>query len=222
MLRDRTRLALIVVLLLAVVLTVIFSARSGKDTALPSATAVDIGQVQTQAVHSYAQGLTSTARALPTSTATDTLEAITEEASTAASTAASASVSPTPSCYRLKFLQDVTIPDNTIMTPAQVFTKTWQVQNTGLCAWRAGFQLVLIGGLAMGGSPYMLPASANPGAKLELSIKMVAPTNQTGILQGTWRMTDDGGNQFGDALTVVIVVGSGTAAAPTPSATGTP
>lgn len=221
MLRDRTRLALIVVLLLASVLTVIFSARRGQDTALPSATPVNIGQVQTQAVHTYAQGLTSTARALPTSTPTDTPEAITEEASTA-STAAPASVSPTPSCYRLKFLQDVTIPDNTIMTPAQVFTKTWQVQNTGLCAWRAGFQLVLIGGLAMGGSPYVLPASANPGAKLEVSIKMVAPTNQTGILQGTWRMTDDGGNQFGDALTVVIVVGSGTAAAPTASATGTP
>src|SRR5512143_4176374 len=140
---------------------------------------------------------------MPTSTETFTPEPATETASTA-------SISPTPSCYRLKYLQDVSIPDNTIMTPAQVFTKTWQVQNTGLCAWRTGFKLVLIGGDAMGGSPYVLPATANPGAKVELSVKMVAPTNQTGIVQGTWRMSDENGNLFGDALTVVIVVGGGT------------
>jgi hypothetical protein len=108
------------------------------------------------------------------------------------------------------------------MTPAQVFTKTWQVQNSGLCTWRTGFKLILIGGDAMGGSPYALPAPANPGAKVELSVKMAAPTNQTGIVQGTWRMSDENGNQFGDALTVVIVIGNGTGAPPTKAASPTP
>jgi hypothetical protein len=51
---------------------------------------------------------------------------------------------------------------------------------------------------------------------------MAAPTNQTGIVQGTWRMSDDNGGLFGDALTVVIVVGSGTGAPPTIPATATP
>ncbi len=224
MFRDRTRLALALVLLLALVLTVVFSVR-GNIQAPPSPT-VDLGAVQTQAVSTFASGLTSTVEALPTSTSSSTPEpataAATETAVTGTAATAATSVSPTPSCYRLKFLQDVTIPDNTPMTPAQVFTKTWQVQNTGLCAWRTGFKLVLIGGDAMGGSPYVLPATANPGAKVELSVKMVAPTNQTGIVQGTWRMSDENGNLFGDTLTVVIVVGNGTGAAPTSAPTATP
>lgn len=222
MLRDRTRLALIVVLLLALAAIIVLSVQALKPTPAPPPT-VNIPQVQTRAVLTFSQGLTSTARAAPTSTSTNTPEPATEAAS-AESTASTAAVSPTPSCNRLKFLQDVTVPDNTVMTPAQVFTKTWQVQNTGLCAWRAGFQLILIGGDAMGGSPYVLPATVNPGAKVELSIKMVAPTNQTGIVQGTWRMSDQNASQFGDALTVVIVVGRNGTSAPPPTigATATP
>ena len=214
--RDRIRLALVFVLLLAVVLMVVFSLQTRRQAA-PSPT-VDVAGVQTRAVRAFIGELTGTALAEPTQTATDTPVPTTAAASSEA-TASTSSASPTPSCYRLKFLQDVTIPDNTILTPAQVFTKTWQVQNSGLCAWRPGFQLILIGGAPMGGSPYVLPVTANPGAKLELSVKMVAPTNQTGIIQGTWRMSDQGGNLFGDSLTVVIVIGvspgSGSTVAPT-------
>jgi hypothetical protein len=223
MLRDRTQFALVLLLLLALVVIVVLSVRGNKQA--PPSPTLDVGPVQTGAVGTFAHDLTRTAFALPTRTSTatavtDTPSPTTTEAASTASTGTAAS--PTPSCYRLKFLQDITIPDNTLLTPAQVFTKTWQVQNNGLCAWRPGFQLVLIGGVAMGGSPYALPATANPGAKVELSVKMVAPTNQTGIIQGTWRMSDDNGSQFGDALTVVIVVGNGTVASPTVAATNTP
>ncbi len=212
---DRRRIVLIGVVLLAVVLTVIFGVLSARQQP-PSAPTPNIAQVQTKAVQSFVNGLTSTAGAMPTSTATDTPEpTATPPAMTSESTS---SVSPTPSCYRLKFLQDLTIPDNTVMTPAEVFTKTWQVENSGTCAWRPGFQMVLIGGTAMGGSPYIVTQQVNPGAKVAISIKMVAPTNQTGLIQGTWRMTDDQGNQFGDALTVVIVIGN----TPAPPPTATP
>jgi cytoskeletal protein RodZ len=225
MFRDRTRLALVLVLLLAVGLAVVFSVRGNIQAPPPSPTD-DLGAVQTHAVSTFASGLTATVQAIPSSTSTATSEPVTEAATATAGTGTAATAAtqgtPTPSCYRLKFLQDVTIPDNTAMTPAQVFTKTWQVQNTGLCAWRTGFKLVLIGGDAMGGSPYVLPATTNPGAKVELSVKMAAPTNQTGIVQGTWRMSDDNGGLFGDALTVVIVVGNGTGAAPTSPATANP
>ncbi len=217
--QDRSRLVLVAVLLVALVLTVVFSVRGALQTPPPTPTAVNISQIQTKAVLNFANGLTSTAQALPTGTATDTPEAATQAASATGSTAA---VSPTPSCYRLKFQQDVSIPDNTLMTPAQVFTKTWQVQNSGLCAWRPGFKMILVGGNAMGGSPYMLPSTVNPGSKVEISIKMVAPTNQTGIIQGTWRMTDDAGNQFGDALTAVIVIANTTGVPTTVGSTATP
>ncbi len=215
---GRMRLVVVAVLILVLALTVVFSVRGANQTS-PSPT-VDVAVVKTDAVETFAQGLTGTAYAMPTSTIAATIterptDVVTE-------TAGTDSVSSTPSCYRMKFVRDVTIPDNTPMTPAQVFTKTWQVENNGICAWRVGFKLVLIGGLAMGGSPFTLAATVNPGGRIDIAIKMVAPTNQTGILEGTWRMSDDNGTPFGDALTVVIVVGSATGPAPTLGATATP
>ncbi len=215
--QNSTRLVLIGVVVLALILTIIFGVLASRPAPPPSPT-VDLGRVQTQAVLTFANGLTSTAAAVPTNTATETPPP-TETPVAAVPTGPTSSVSATPSCYKLKFVQDVTIPDNTLMTPAEVFTKTWQVQNNGTCAWKPGFQMILIGGSAMGGSPFTVPTTVNPGAKFEISIKMVAPTNQTGVIQGTWRMTDGSGNQFGDALTVVIVIPAGTAV---PGATATP
>jgi hypothetical protein len=51
---------------------------------------------------------------------------------------------------------------------------------------------------------------------------MAAPTDQSGIVQGTWRMSDDKGIQFGEAMWVTIVVGNGTGTPPTVKATATP
>src|SRR5512135_532599 len=212
---DRTRLALLAVLLLAVIGAVVFSLRDGGKPPSVDAPTVDISQVQTKAVLAFANGLTSTALAVPTGTLTATPQA----ASTVVSTE---SVSPTPSCYRLHFVKDVTVPDNTPMTPAQVFTKTWLVENTGTCTWLAGSKVILVGGLAMGGSPFSLLQPVGPGGRVQISIKMVAPTNQTGTVQGTWRLTDPDANPFGDAMWVTIDVG-GTGKTPlAATATATP
>jgi hypothetical protein len=134
----------------------------------------------------------------------------------------SGSTTATPLCNNLKYVRDVTIPDNTGMSPAQVFTKSWLVENNGTCAWHAGFQVVLIGGAAMGGSPFRLIQDVGPGGRVQVSIKMVAPPNQMGIVEGTWKMSDDSGAAFGDYMSVVIVVGSGTNTPATASATSTP
>ncbi len=218
MLQNRIQLGLMGALVVALILIVILGVKAANPPVPPPVPTTNVGALQTEAVGTFAGGLTSTAQAItPSGTATET-PAPTETAGTPST----ASVSPTPSCYRLKYLHDVTIPDATIMTPAQGFTKTWQVQNNGTCAWRPGFQMILVGGTAMGGSPYVLSAAVNPGAKTEISIKMAAPTTQTGLIQGTWRMTDENANQFGDALTVVIVIGNASSVAPTAAATGTP
>ena len=100
-------------------------------------------QVQTQAVATFAFGLTQTALALPTSTQTPTNTSTPTETSTPVPPqATSTSVLPTDSCYSLTFLSDVTIPDNTEMTPGDQFTKTWRVKNSGSCVWDAGFKLL--------------------------------------------------------------------------------
>ena len=216
MLQNKTRLAVVAVLLLALVLTVLFSLRAAQQNRpIPVAT-VNVNLVQTEAVSTFISELTSTAFALPTSTSTNTPLATSTLQGTDA-------VSPTPSCNRLLFIKDVTIPDNTVMTPAQVFTKTWLVENSGTCAWRPGFKLILVGGDAMGGSPFTLVQPVNPGDRIEVSIKMVAPTNQTGTIQGTWQMSDENDTLFRGFLTVVINVGGTTTGTPpVPSATATP
>jgi len=214
MLQNKTRLAIVAVLLLAVLITVLFSIRAVRQTTpIPT---ISVSRVQTEAVATFAAGLTSTAAAMPTSSATGTPLPTSTFIETEA-------ISPTPSCYRMKFITDITIQDNTPLSPADVFTKTWRVENNGLCAWRPGFKLVLVGGDAMGGSPLILSQAINPGERTEISVKMAAPTDQTGAITGAWRMTDDNGTFFGDTLTVVITIGgSGTSTSPTLVATTAP
>lgn len=194
---NRTKLAFVAVLLMALLLVVTFSARgTGPNKAMPAA---NIGEVQTAAVETFAAGLTGTTMALPTASAT----------STTAPTSGVSSIgtgSVTPKCLSLHFIRDVTIPDNTDVIPAQVFTKTWLVQNSGTCPWQPGFQVVLVGGAAMGGSPFKVAQSVGPGGTIQISIKMAAPTNQTGVVQGSWMMADANGSTFRDLLYVLVVV----------------
>lgn len=211
---QKKSLVLVALLVAAFVLTVVLGVReSDRTDAVPT---ISIGDIRTEAVETFASGLTATLASAPTSTAS----------STGVPTLATASTgSGTPTCNRLRWIKDATIPDNTPMTPAQVFTKSWLVENSGTCPWQRGYQVILVGGLAMGGSPFPLATAVTPGGQIQISIKMVAPTNQTGIVQGTWRMSDSNGATFGDILTVVIVVGGGTLAPPSATlgaATATP
>lgn len=48
-----------------------------------------------------------------------------------------------------RFIEDVTIPDDTAILAGTSFTKTWLVENNGDAAWGAGFQLVYVNGVNM-------------------------------------------------------------------------
>ena len=162
----------------------------------------NFSDVQTAAVATFASNLTQTAVASPTSTPT----------LTPTITPTMPSATPTPSCYHLRFIKDVTIKDFTSMNPGETFTKTWLVLNDGTCAWKPGFQFAFYGGDPMGGSNYTLTHPVNPGGYTNLSIAMTAPSG-TGIVIGTWSMSDMTGWFFGQALTVKIDLGGET---PTP------
>ncbi len=177
--------------------------------------------IQTLAVMTYQAQLTQTALANPTSTPSPT-ESPTPAATFAAPTAGSpvapvaspaASSGGSSTCYGLSFVKDVTIPDNTQMTPGQSFTKTWLVSNSGSCAWESGFIFNVVGGDAMSGVAVTLNQRVEPGRQYEFSIPMVAPTNKTGEIKGTWRLSDANGNFFGDGVYVLVKVGGATATA---------
>lgn len=215
---------------LLVVASVLLSAcGSGQPEATPT---VDIEVVKTEAVATFAFGQTQTALALPTETATATLTPTATTTQTPIQTATPATpiitgVIPTRSCLSLAYVADVTIPDNTTMTPSQKFTKTWKVRNNGSCAWEAGYKFNFTGGEAMGGSSITLQSAVAVGAETELSVQLTAP-NINGTYRGNWRMTNAAGTYFGDEVYILIKVGgatatpTGTIASTTPTPTPTP
>jgi len=191
---------------------------------------VDPNVIQTQAVQTFSAILTQTAAAQPTLQLFPTLTASATFAPFATSASplppiSQATIAPTKSCYSMAFMNDVTIPDNTAVTPGQTFTKTWKVVNNGSCAWDAGFKFTFTGGDAMSGATYTLPSAVAVNATVDLSITMTAPANKTGKVQGNWRMSTAGGQFFGDEIYVIVTVGGGTATAtkatPNPTATAT-
>src|SRR3990170_1717027 len=173
---------------------------------------VDPNAIRTQAVATFSVALTQTQSAKPTATPSPSPSpTLIPTTSTPGTPGAAAQTNP--SCYGLLFVADVTIPDNTTVSPGQKFTKTWRAQNSGSCAWAPGFTFSLIGGEAMGGQTLTLTQAVPVGATADLSIEMTAPTNKTGKLEGTWQMADSSGLYFGNALFVIVVVGgSGTPA----------
>jgi hypothetical protein len=176
---------------------------------------IDIDSIRTQAVSTFASSLTETLVAVPAhsstpiATPTITPTIITETPLPTATT------NP---CYNLLYIRDVTIPDGTQMKAGEVFTKTWEVQNIGGCAWRAGFTFQHVGGELMRGKTVTLTEAIPTGAKRQISVELTVPSGINGLIQSSWRMADENGVFFGDTLSVNIVVGNIT----TPAVTNTP
>ena len=176
---------------------------------------VEPNALKTQIIGTFSAELTQTALAAPSNTPFPTLTASAtfQPFATSAGTQpvlGGATVPATVSCYQMRFVSDVTIPDNTPMTPGQTFTKTWKVRNTGSCAWDAGFKFAFTGGEAMSGATYTLPSAVAANTETTISVAMVAPTNKTGAIRGNWRMSTASGQFFGDEIYVLIVIGGTT------------
>lgn len=181
----------------------------GASQAEPTPT-ISIEAIQTSAVATFAAGITQTAISMPTNTPLPTETPV--PTNTPVPTSTVSTLVPTATCYSLAYIKDVTIPDNTVMTPGQIFTKTWQVKNNGTCPWEAGFKFAFTGGDAMGSTTLTLSKVVNPGEVIDLSVPMTAP-NKTGTVKGNWRMSTSSGTYFGDEVYVVISLGGSTATA---------
>jgi hypothetical protein len=56
---------------------------------------------------------------------------------------------PTATCEQMSVLEDVTVPDGSLMEPGEIFTKVWLVKNSGDCPWNAQFDLYFQSGERM-------------------------------------------------------------------------
>jgi hypothetical protein len=180
---------------------------AGKAESTPTP---DLLALQTEAVSTFAAGLTQTALAIPTDTPSPTSTDTSTLTPTPIITQAPvfAGVTPNP-CYDLTFLQDATIPDNTLMSPGQKFTKIWRVRNSGTCTWTAGFKFAFTGGDRMDGALLVLSEPVEPGEDANLAVDMTAP-GKLGEARGYWRLSGTDGVFFGDEVFVKIRVGEPT------------
>lgn len=102
------------------------------------------------------------------------------------------------------FLADVSVPDGTLMSPGQKFTKTWRLGNSGSTSWD-GYRLAFRDGAQMGALAFVeIPLTA-PGEMVDISVSMIAPA-EPGRYRGNWIPQNAEGRPFGNGIFVVIFV----------------
>ena len=129
---------------------------------------------------------------------------------------------------------DVTIDDDTEISPGKSFTKIWRLSNEGSCTWSKDYALVWFSGEKLGEVLSVpLGRQVQPGESVEISVDLVSP-GSAGTYQSNWKLRNAGGVLFGigpngDApfwvrIVVVQTETSTVTATPTatPSLTSTP
>ncbi len=114
-------------------------------------------------------------------------------------------VDPKNCSNNLKFVQDLTVPDDTVITVGTVFDKQWLVQNSGTCNWNSDYRFKHIGGGALGASEEMALYPARAGTQATLQIRFTAPFTG-GVYESAWQAVDANGTAFGDPVYVRITV----------------
>ena len=142
-----------------------------------------------------------------TPTVTPTLETatFTPEPTTLTTAGPLVPTATTKPCDNSVFANDVTIPDNTVISAGNTFTKTWAIKNTGTCSWSSTYKLKFTSGNKMSGHMQAVDTTIAPNATTTISITMTAPSTP-GTYVGYWRMINDASLPFGQLVSVKIVV----------------
>ncbi len=102
-----------------------------------------------------------------------------------------------------RFIDDLTIPDDSKLPGGTPFTKTWLVENNGDVPWGPGFTLNYVSGTSMAAQASTPLPPCSPGERIPVSVPMIAP-REPGPYKGTWRCQDASGQAFGDFLWIQI------------------
>lgn len=116
---------------------------------------------------------------------------------------------------------DITIPDDSLMSPGESFIKTWKLVNSGTCTWTTSYSASFFYGDKMQ-APKSVPlqAAVKPDQSVEISVDMIAPLTP-GTYQGNWMLSNADGVLFGigpngdSPFWVRIIVSENPAATPT-------
>jgi hypothetical protein len=112
---------------------------------------------------------------------------------------------PGPCTNNLGFTDDITIADNSYVSPGSSIDKQWLVQNSGTCNWDSSYRLKWIGGDPLGAAEEQALYPARAGTQATLRILFTAPTIE-GPDESAWQAVDPSGNVFGDLIYIKFVV----------------
>jgi hypothetical protein len=112
-------------------------------------------------------------------------------------------------CDDSQFIEDVTIPDGTVVKPGEEFKKTWRIKNTGICSWTTKYAIGYAYGEKMHGTETKLTKTVSPGATVDVTIKFTAPMMKNCWYGSWWRLKNAIGDYFGDFVYVSILISDG-------------
>jgi uncharacterized protein YkwD len=119
-------------------------------------------------------------------------------------------------------LEDVTIPDDTLVDAGTTFTKTWRFKNTGTCHW-TGYTINFLTGDRMGAPDSAPIPDTLAGSTVDVSLELTAPP-EDGSYSGYFTLKDADGNSINigteKTFWLKIIVGNG-AESPTATSGGT-
>ncbi len=110
-----------------------------------------------------------------------------------------------PCTNDLAFVDDLTIPDYTVVAPGSQLDKQWLVQNAGTCNWDSRYRLRYVGGYTLGAPEEQALYPAVAGAQVTIRILFTAPA-EPGEYVSIWQAFDPEGIPFGEAFLIRIIV----------------
>lgn len=103
---------------------------------------------------------------------------------------------PAP-CDWASLVDDISIPDGSLLLPGQAFTKTWRLKNIGTCTWSPEYSIVFVEGSSLGApASVKINNTVAPGGTVDVSVQMVAP-NAAGSYTSNWMLKNASGGTFG-------------------------
>lgn len=97
----------------------------------------------------------------------------------------------------LAFVDDLTIPDGTVVVAGSTLDKQWEVENSGTCNWEEGYQIRLISGEDLGAGSEQALVPARAGSRTTIRIVFTAP-DDPGDYRSAWQAFNPQGVAFGD------------------------
>lgn len=127
-----------------------------------------------------------------------------------------------PTCLNgMMFLNDISLPDRTILIPNMAATKTWKIKNTGTCTWDSTYTFNYVKGSVLGPTSVKIDKLVAPGESYEVSVDLVTPA-ANGEYTSWWQMRSTNGTNFGQTIWYDILVSASSGSSNQKVQQGTP